>query len=262
MDNNLLSRAARLLLDQRRRKYWKKIVSVLAVIVVFCTTYALILPAIPMEKKLICGQEEHIHTDECYTENTTLVCQVEERPGHTHTDACYTDEQVLLCQQEEKAGHTHKAECYQGEDELICGQEESEGHTHTAECYGTERVLTCGQDACEAHTHTEDCYKTERILTCEKEEHTHTDDCYSAVTSGDPSADVESRSDWERTMKDVELTGNWSQDVVKIAESQLGYIWRLVCNVCIILSALCAGRRNSAGSQLQSMGGGFEAGEI
>lgn len=223
MDNNLLSRAARLLLDQRRRKYWKKIVSVLAVIVVFCTTYALILPAITMEKKLICGQEEHIHTDECYTENTTLVCQVEERPGHTHTDACYTDEQVLLCQQEEKAGHTHTAECYQGEDELICGQEESEGHTHTAECYGTERVLTCGQDACEAHTHTEDCYKTERILTCEKEEHTHTDDCYSAVTSGDPSADVESRSDWERTMKDVELTGNWSQDVVKIAESQLGY---------------------------------------
>lgn len=246
MDNNLLSCAAKLLLDQRRRKYWKKIVSVLAVIVVFCTTYALILPAITMEKKLICGQEEHIHTDACYTENTTLVCQFQEGPGHTHTEACYTDEEVLLCTQEERAGHTHTAECYQEEDvlicgmeeseehthtaecykknqKLICGQEESEGHTHTAECYGTERVLTCGQDACEAHTHTEDCYKTERILTCEKEEHTHTDDCYSTVTSGDPSADVESQSDWERTMKDVELTGNWSQDVVKIAESQLGY---------------------------------------
>ncbi len=35
----------------RRRKHWRRVVTVLAAIVVFCTTYALILPAITMENK-------------------------------------------------------------------------------------------------------------------------------------------------------------------------------------------------------------------
>ena len=36
---------------QRRRRVWQKIVSVLACIVVFCTTYALILPAITIDRR-------------------------------------------------------------------------------------------------------------------------------------------------------------------------------------------------------------------
>lgn len=153
MDNHILSRATKYLSKQRKRARWHKIISILAAIVVFGTTYALILPAITMEKTLICEEEEH-----------------------THTDACYTEQKVLVCQQEE----------------------------------GTE------------HTHTDECYQTEKVLACGKAEHTHTEECYKKV-EGDPDADVETQSDWEDTIKQVELTGDWSEDVLAIANSQIGY---------------------------------------
>ena len=70
----------------RHRHIWKRIVNVLACIVVFCTTYALILPAITVETTYICGIEEHIHTQDCYaTDGATLVCELSE---HTHSEQC------------------------------------------------------------------------------------------------------------------------------------------------------------------------------
>ena len=50
-----------------RRRIWKRIVSAMACVVVFCTTYALILPAITMEQPTFCGFEEHTHDESCYT---------------------------------------------------------------------------------------------------------------------------------------------------------------------------------------------------
>jgi hypothetical protein len=52
----------------RYRRYLQKLARALACIVVFCTTYALILPAITVEKEYFCGYEEHFHTDFCYVE--------------------------------------------------------------------------------------------------------------------------------------------------------------------------------------------------
>lgn len=52
---------------QHRRRIRKRIVAALACIVVFCTTYALILPAVTMEN-YACGMTEHTHTEACYTE--------------------------------------------------------------------------------------------------------------------------------------------------------------------------------------------------
>ena len=49
----------------RRKRALKKFVSVMACVVVFCTTYALILPAITMENTAFCGMEEHVHSEEC-----------------------------------------------------------------------------------------------------------------------------------------------------------------------------------------------------
>lgn len=153
MDNRILSRATKYLSKQRKRARWHKIISILAAIVVFGTTYALILPAITMEKTIVCEKEEHIHTDNCYKEQKVLVCQQEEGAEHTHTDQCY---------------------------------------------------------------------QTEKILACGKEEHTHDDNCYQAV-KGDPDADVEKQSDWEKTLEQVPLSGDWSEDVLAVADSQLGY---------------------------------------
>lgn len=60
----------------------------LSCVVVFCTVYALILPAITLERKTVCGQEEHSHTEECYSSDGQLACGKTE---HTHTESCYAD---------------------------------------------------------------------------------------------------------------------------------------------------------------------------
>ena len=57
-----------------KRKAWKNFVRVMACIVVFCTTYALILPAITMEKATFCGLEAHVHEEACYTQAASMVC--------------------------------------------------------------------------------------------------------------------------------------------------------------------------------------------
>lgn len=216
MKNTLLHQAAKFKLQNRKHKRWQKAVSILACIVVFCTVYALILPALTAEGTPHCGIEEHTHTDECY--ENRLICGKEEGEGaHTHTDECYTQEQTLICGLEEGEGaHTHTEECYDEEGNLICGLEENEGHQHTEECYQTEDILTCDQEESEGHQHTAECY--EQVLACGKEEHTHSLACYS-----DPNADVEDADTWQNSVSSVSLTGNWGSDLAAIAQTQIGY---------------------------------------
>ena len=51
--------AQQYLRKQRRVNRWHKVVNVMGGIVVFCTTYALILPAITMTTPLVCEIPEH-----------------------------------------------------------------------------------------------------------------------------------------------------------------------------------------------------------
>lgn len=66
MDRKFLELFRQFMKEQKKRKIWKKAVSVLAGFVVFFTTYALILPAITMESTIVCGIENHEHTKDCY----------------------------------------------------------------------------------------------------------------------------------------------------------------------------------------------------
>ena len=240
MKKLLLREAAKHKLQNRRRKRWQKTVSILACLVVFCTVYALILPALTAEAdtycgkeehthtedcykdKLICGKEEgqgaHHHTDDCYREVEALVCPTPESDGHQHTEACYTEEQVLTCSNtEESHVHSEFDGCYTTEKKLTCGIQEGEGaHHHTAECYETKKELICGQEENDGHRHTAECYEKELI--CGKEEHLHTLACYS-----NPNADVENGDVWQNTVSSVTLTGNWGADLAAIAQTQTGY---------------------------------------
>ena len=216
---------------KKRKKIWKRILSVLMCVVVFCATYMLILPAITKENKPFCGLEEHIHEAGCYRE--VLVCQV-----HVHTDACYEAESTLICTRSTE-GHIHSDACIKKtENILICTTEETGEHTHTDACYSVSTVYGCGQEEASAHVHDGSCYSapqqictvateadhihTEtcngREMICGQAEHTHVLQCYS-----DPHADVENASQWERTLKGVELTGLYREDLLEIARSQLGY---------------------------------------
>ena len=99
-----------------------------------------------------------------------------------------------------------------------CGLEE---HTHTDECYELRLICTEAErpavEAVEAdpgHTHSEACY--EKVLVCEKEEHVHEELCFSDAN------DKETREQWEATMPLMELDGIWAEDLLAVAESQLG----------------------------------------
>ena len=176
MDKLLLQDAEPYASAHRRKRRWYQVMTCLAAAVVFCTTYALILPAITLEKQ--CALPEHTHTEACYTSvQGDLICTQSTEPQHTHTEECYQETQDLVCGMPESTGHTHGAECYDQEGNLICGQEESEGHVHGEACYGVSRQLICGQTEEPAHQHTDACYSWNQVLTCDLEEHTHSEAC-------------------------------------------------------------------------------------
>ena len=176
MDKLLLQDAEPYASAHRRKRRWYQVMTCLAAAVVFCTTYALILPAITLEKQ--CALPEHTHTEACYTsEQGDLICTQSTEPQHTHTEECYQETQDLVCGMPESTGHTHGAECYDQEGNLICSQEESEGHVHGEACCGVSRQLICGQTEEPAHQHTDACYSWNQVLTCGMEEHTHSEAC-------------------------------------------------------------------------------------
>lgn len=164
----LIKKINRILKDRRTRRLLTRIVSVSAALVVFVTTYALVLPAITMEAEAQCGIEAHQHDDSCYED--VLVCGQEESEGHTHDESCYSISQELICEIPE---HQHDENCYDEDGNLQCQLQE---HEHTADCYKEVRELTCTLEESEGHHHTDACY--EKNLICGKEVHTHSPDCY------------------------------------------------------------------------------------
>ena len=220
MQSSLSQRVQRYIQEHLHERHWRRVVTVLACIVVFCTTYALVLPALTLTGGTFCGKEAHHHSDECYEK--ALICDLEERAAaagtsaHTHADECYEVQRILSCGRKESAGHTHDEQCYDGGGEPVCGQEESEGHTHTEACYQEAPVLVCTEPTdtvTEGHAHTDACY--EKTLICQKEEHAHSLQCYS-----DPDA-VETPEEWEQGLPAG--TGDAAKDLAAVARSQLGY---------------------------------------
>ena len=103
----------RYLKANKYRTAWRKFVRIMACIVVFCTTYALILPAITLEQDYLCGLEEHIHGDSCYRPYTDLYipCTEESLGVHSHSGGCYAEDGSLLCDYSDKLIHVHEDLC-------------------------------------------------------------------------------------------------------------------------------------------------------
>lgn len=193
MQKPLSSNIAGYLKAHLQKKRWKQVVTVLACLVVFGTTYALILPAITMTGETFCGKQAHTHSVEagCYTQGEP----------HVHTEDCYKEAPVLTCGLAETEGHTHGDSCYDEDRNLICGQEEAEAHTHTEACYTTQKTLVCGKEE----------GASESALTCKLEEHAHTLACCS-----NPDADTVAPAL-------PALSGDAAADAAAIAKAQLGY---------------------------------------
>lgn len=162
--------------------------------------------------ELICTESTepaHVHTDDCYTETSALVCEED----HEHTESCYETTRELTCGDTEEPVHQHTDQCYEqiktlicelptepaeeaepAEPELICEEKEIILHTHKPYespedpgCYDDDGNLVCGKIQVLEHQHTDACFETveepadTEALTCtlpEDEKHTHTALCY------------------------------------------------------------------------------------
>lgn len=126
--------------------------------------------ALTTDNEYCCGMEEHVHTDDCYTEE--LVCGYEEGEPEDPDSAFSVDSELTT---EEPEAEPEEPEPEETEPEV---------HHHTADCYETVLVehkeLTCGE---EEHTHNDYCIDPDTgNYICGLEEHTHTDDCYTTET--------------------------------------------------------------------------------
>jgi len=185
---------------KKRRTVFNRAVSILACTVMFCTTYALILPAITMEQETFCGVEEHSHSEACYgaAQQTMLVCTAEHLDIHTHDDSCYGPEGNLVCGQCDYVAHSHDTGCYSPAGALVCTLPERSVHVHTDSCYVPGETqpevlhvhsdscnvlqrgdLTCTLEESEGHTHGDACFEPGDELLCTKQEnHIHDSGCY------------------------------------------------------------------------------------
>ena len=201
MDRELLQHAEKYRKRRQRKSVWKNIMSVLGGVMVFCVTYALILPAITQAKDVFCGKEEHIHDDSCYVQRadavrSVLACSYDTLAVHTHDAGCYDAAGRVLCGQADYVVHTHEAGCFDETGNLMCAIPERTQHTHTDACYEvqgghthsdgcyeeTAGELVCTIPETPGHVHEGDCYAVGKLICTEvAEEHEHTEACYEQV---------------------------------------------------------------------------------
>lgn len=162
----------------------------------------------------------HEHTDACYEEHRVLTCYQEE---HEHTDDCFDEYGALICGEFE---HIHDDNCYTTEYELVCGLDEGELVEEPNPAYqempASRPVVDLPTEPAETtpdepvlHHHTDACYTEE--LVCTIPEHHHTVECLA-----DTQADVETAEEWQAAAN-VALNGNWAEDLLTVAKSQLDY---------------------------------------
>lgn len=147
MDGSLSSQVARCIDVHQRKRRGRQVLTVLAAIVVFCTVYALMMPAVTMSNQVICGMEAHVHSEDCWTVELSgprpeLVCDAMDYSGvviHQHNSFCYDEYGELICKLPEVELHVHDENCYQEHRELICQDRQEAGHVHGPSCWAYER---------------------------------------------------------------------------------------------------------------------------
>lgn len=204
-----------------------------------------------LTEELSCGLEEsegHTHTDACWLWVTDYICGQNDDPDHIHDESCLGSVKgELICGQEEHEGHTHTEACFARETVPSCGMEEGAGaHTHDESCYAERKVCVCGCEELPVHIHGAGCFRIataaiqespapgeedgeddaeEKEAGEEQEEDSAivTEESFDWQLAGDPDADTESEYDWQKMFVGLKLTGKWDEDLLLVAETQIGY---------------------------------------
>ena len=239
MGKEFLKKTTDLLQAKQKKKQWQKIVISLSLVVAMITSGLLIHPAITMERKAICGQEEHTHSAECYEKK--LICDKEEHTAsevegaaakgetieeHKHSDSCYKEE--LTCDKKE---HKHSEDCYPKETEAKeeTSQAKSTEETKTTEAPKAEETTEASKEekkADEAKEETTEEKQEEkaeaRTLTAKGEDYTVQVDC-PAEAKIPENAELKVREivkDKESDKEEYEAYYKKAQDALKEKEGQ------------------------------------------
>ena len=245
---------AQLNIEKRRWRRAAAILTVLSLMVAVGVSWNLRMTGITIANDATCGMEEHWHSEACGIE-PVLICGFEEvipigDPAEIPTDPPAELPEELPAEEpleeelpEEVFEEELPAEEEPMEEELPAEEEpieeepieeeiveETEDETlpdsimRAVKNVFSGLVLTANaadglpeeaftDDAAQGHVHTDECY--EIVYLCGLEEHFHELSCYS-----DETADLENWDIWEASIP--ELTGHISEDVVLVAQSQLG----------------------------------------
>lgn len=233
MKHGALQSAEKYTKAHQGKKRWYRVVTGLACVVVFCTVYALILPAITMEKGA-CEIPEHTHSEACYTQVTSAtrtepVCTIESLNLHQHDGTCYDSEGNPTCGYADFVVHQHDSACYDENGNLWCPLPEIETHEHTRSCYAVPET-----DAPEVHTHTDDCYTVERgeLICTESTEpaHVHTDDCCTETSALVCEEDHEHTESCYKTTREL-TCGDTEEPVHQHTDQCYEQIKTLICEL-------------------------------
>ncbi len=196
--NKMSSLGERYLKQKKQRQNWKKLVTVLCLVVVIATMYVLVLPAIALNHPL-CGLEEHEHGEQCYVTEKVLIC--DERIDVTENiedienignaeDAENMDmksfdvENVGIEDTTTETTTKEEATLENADSENInlenANPQNADSKSAISEEAASENETLQQLDDVEGekkHQHTEECFKEEQKLVCQIPEHRHDESC-------------------------------------------------------------------------------------
>ena len=196
-------------LNTKKQRFRRSVVflTALSLLVVLAVSWNLRQTGIALANDASCGYEEHQHNEDCVMEKVLVCGWGSEEPTEVPTELQTEPltEAVTELPNETPSEGVIAFAITEDADVLSGTIPDSENSvTFTDELSG---------EAAGAHTHTDACY--EITWMCGLEEHIHVLSCYSDVT-----ADLEDWDTWAASVP--ELTGQISEDIVLVAQSQLG----------------------------------------
>ena len=195
--NELLYYLNNYTMKRRNRQRFSALILCLAVIVSFAVSVGLIEPAESASGELICGMEEHEHTQDCFE----LICGFDEE----------TEEEISVDAAESDSEETAETTV------------STEGTTTSTENVETVPV----------HMHSDECYR----LICLTEAHLHKQDCYNQPvetapvtteisTSASTSTGTDTTAATEQTAETSTTTTELSEEIYELNAALFGELYK------------------------------------
>lgn len=195
--NELLNYLNSYTMKRRNRQRFSAIMVCLAVIVSFTVSVGLIEPAESASGELICGMEEHEHTQDCFE----LICGFDEE----------TEKEIAA------------------ETTVSDSEETTETTTSTEETTTSTEV----EETTSVHIHGDECYR----LICLTEAHIHKQDCYNQPvetepvtteisTSASTSTGTDTTATTEQTTETTTTTTELSEEVYELNPDTFGELYK------------------------------------